>query len=540
MIIPGTAAGRKRVFSRLIEDCMSSRDERLGRYENWRHLYLFGSQSGRARFNKLRSHIEDVTSLLFSAESVRFALSWGGRSDRGEPWMLETTAEALDAVWHDDAMGLTFAEALPWAYVYGTVILTLQWRKGGLQLYQIAPWNFGVANEQVNRLDRQEAVCLCYTVSIPEFIRMLPPGADVNKIMRRVSAAPQTDTEYETEEIPVVLSNPSGATNYTGNVNVAAGYDPYQPRVRQDVIRMRDLYVWDEAIKERRIITQADPDVFIFDRKNFVAKGRLPFAALTPNPLPDYFWGESEIEFLAGLQEWRNKRFAQMDKLLRRQENPPKILAGFQGITDEKAQGLSREGTILSSVIPSAKVQELSPQVPVNAMQEIGELDAMFQVASGIPGQLFGSNPPNVRSHSHAAAAAILASARPKRRAMRIEGALNDLMALGLDILRQEDDTEYLGDEGKTMKFGDLPHTARVKVDGHSSSPIFAAQNQMITTELFEAGAIDPFSLLEMLNPPMLDTLRERLKHKMAAMAQHPQEAEQAQAKHRKAVGHHG
>lgn len=526
MILPSNAQARKRIFNRLIEDCFASRDERIARYDRWRSLYLFGAADGKARFNKLRSHLEDVTSLLFSSESVRFSFTWGGRAERGEPWMLETASEALAGIWHDESMGVTFGDCLPWSFVYGTVILAPQWRKSGLQLYEIAPWNFGVANEQITRLDRQEAVCLAYTISVPEFLRMLPPGADAQAILRRVTARPQEGETSEAQIPNTILSNPTGSSNYTGTTNPQLSDDPYRPVVRADVIQMRDLYVWDDDENVMRVVTRAEPDVFIFDRKNMTTRSRLPFVALTPNPLPDYFWGESEIEFLSGLQEWRNKRFSQMDRLLRRQENPPKILAGFQGITDEKAKALSNEGAVISSNIPGAKVQELSPQLPVNAMQEIAELDAMFQVASGIPGQLFGSNPPNVRSHSQASSAAILASARPKRRAIRIEAALNNLLALVIDILRQEDATQYVGDSGQPMAIGSLPLTAQVKVDGHSSSPVFAMQNQMITTELFEAGAIDAVSLLEMLNPPMLDTLKARLKKKMQYMAQHPEAAQ--------------
>ncbi|MGH9697964.1 MAG: hypothetical protein ACRD52_00725 [Candidatus Acidiferrales bacterium] len=540
MIIPYTAGGRRRLFERLMEECFVSRDERRSRYDQWRHFFLFGDSAKRARFNKLRSHIEDVASLLFAAEAVRFGLSWGARAERGPDWMLETASQALETVWHEDGMGLTFSEALPWAFNYGTMLLSPQWRSGGLTLYQIQPWNFGVSNEKITRLDHQEAVAVSYNISVPEFIRLVDKagrGADLQKIMRRVSIGPPQTEDVSSEEAPVVLSSTAGSPNYTGAVNTDLGYDPYQARVRSNVVEMRDLYVWDDALKSRRIITQAAPDFFLFDRPSFLKTGRLPFAALTPNPMQEYFWGESEIELLSGLQEWRNKRFAQIDRMLRRQERPPKILAGFQGITDEKADGLNREGTIISSMLPGAKVQELSPQIPPDAFQEIAQLDAMFSVASGNRESLFGDLGPNVRSHAHMAAAAMLASARPKRRSLRIEGCLNDLISVALDVLRQEDDREWVGDEGAEMRFGDLAHSVKAKVDGHSASPVFAAQNQMAVSELFAAGALGPMELLEEINPPMAEVLKTRLKHKAALAAQHPQQAAEEAQKHRKAVG---
>lgn len=534
-MIPDKKPNRVRYFNRMVQQCLSSRAERCANYDKWRNYYLFGSATNRVRFNKLRSHLEDLSSLLFAEESVQFAATYGARAERGEPWLLETVREALNDAWHADGMGLTVAEYLPWSFVYGTILLAPRWRDDGVQLYGISPSAFGVANEKVNRLDRQEAFCVIYECSIPELIRMIPPGSDVDKIIRRVSPKAPGDRDAPEEQMPVVLSNVSGS-NYSGAVSGSENADPYTPRVEQPVVEMRELWVYDEKSRDWRVITQAAPDVFIYDRKNLVSPGRIPFAKMTPNPLPDYFWGESEIDFLSGLQYWRNKRFSQIDSLLRRQENPPKIAAGFQGLTDEKLSKLNTEGTVISSMMPSAKVQELAPNVPANALEEIAALDSMFEVASGIPGQLFGNVPPNVRSHAHASAAAMLASSRPKRRAMRVEGALNDLVSLMFDIMRREDAGLYRGDDGQPIRLSNVPDSVQVKVDGHSSSPVFSIRNQMIATELFEAGAIDSLSLLEMLQPPMMDTLKERLKLKMEQEARHPQEAQKEEAAHRKAV----
>ena len=546
MYIPKTLGSRKKFFERVTQECLESRQDRRGKYEEWRNFYLYGSASGRARFNKLYSHIEDVCSLLFSSETVRFAMSYGAHAERGPQWQLDTASEAFGDVWHDDSMGIKFDEVLPWSFVNGTIILMPRWRRHhGLRLYSVHPSNFGVYNESLSSLVDQEAVVMCYNVSVPEFLRMLPPGADEKDIMRRVSKRTQEEDQGPQQEVPVVLSNAGGASNYTGVVNRDLISDPYQPRTRASVIEMRELWVWDDEIADWRIIIQADPDVFIFDRKNTVSPGALGFAALTPNPLPDYFWGMSEIEFLSGLQYWRNKRFAQFDRLLQKAENPPKVMAGFQGVTEEKARGLNSPGATISSAMPGANVKELAPQIPQNTMQEIGQLDEMFEVQSGITRSLFGNNPPNVRSHSHATASAMLASARPKRRAMRIEGCLNNFASLSLSILRQEDETKYMNEtdsqqKAEEMTFGELPESVKIKVDAHTASPIFAIQNEMVVSELFQAGAIDNMSLLELLNPPMVDTLKARLREKQKVMAANPQLAEQAaeDAKKRKKKHH--
>jgi len=51
-----------------------------------------------------------------------------------------------------------------------------------------------------------------------------------------------------------------------------------------------------------------------------------------------------------------------------------------------------------------------------------------------------------------------------------------------------------------------------VKVDAHSNSPIFMEDMRNLAFSLFKAQAIDKESLLDLLEPPMKQLLKERLK----------------------------
>ena len=51
-----------------------------------------------------------------------------------------------------------------------------------------------------------------------------------------------------------------------------------------------------------------------------------------------------------------------------------------------------------------------------------------------------------------------------------------------------------------------------VKVDAHSNSPIFMEDMRNLAFNLLKAGAIDKESLLDLLEPPMKQLLKERLK----------------------------
>ena len=51
-----------------------------------------------------------------------------------------------------------------------------------------------------------------------------------------------------------------------------------------------------------------------------------------------------------------------------------------------------------------------------------------------------------------------------------------------------------------------------VKVDAHSNSPIFTEDLKNLAFNLFKAGAIDQEALLDMLEPPMKQLLKDKLK----------------------------
>jgi len=63
-------------------------------------------------------------------------------------------------------------------------------------------------------------------------------------------------------------------------------------------------------------------------------------------------------------------------------------------------------------------------------------------------------------------------------------------------------------------------------VDAHSNSPIFTEDQRSLAFNLFKAGVIDKESLLDMLDPPMKQLLKDRLKK----MEEKQQQQQQAQA----------
>jgi hypothetical protein len=75
-----------------------------------------------------------------------------------------------------------------------------------------------------------------------------------------------------------------------------------------------------------------------------------------------------------------------------------------------------------------------------------------------------------------------------------------------------------------------------VKVDAHSNSPIFMEDMRQLAFNLFKAQVIDKESLLDLLEPPMKQLLKDRLK-KMEAKGEAQAAAKQAQTPPPKSEG---
>ena len=274
------------------------------------------------------------------------------------------------------------------------------------------------------------------------------------------------------------------------------------------------MYVWNDQTKDYQVVTIAEPDVVIYDRTNesMFIKGELPFIQICPNPMPDYYWGQSEVSRLCYLQEMRNKRMAEILDLLSKQVAPPTSLMGFTGILDEKNFALNRAGGLLSTDMPNAKIERLAPNMPQDLFKELNEIDAMFAEASGISSVLSGRGEQGVRSQGHASQLARLGSSRAKKRALVVEDALEKMATLYLKCMQMDDSTVLTAADGMRFIPEQFTKDFVVKVDAHSNSPIFMEDLRSLAFNLFKAQAIDKESLLDLLEPPMKQLLKDKLK----------------------------
>lgn len=523
MRIPKEHLDREAFYRDLIERCLVSLPERKGDYSSLRSYFLFGSgvDDAPALFNKIYPHIDQLTSFLFSSETTRFSINLGAAVPAAEHAKVPTLVKALNDEWLNSNAHVVFSNALNWALVYNTTFVKLVMNRG-IHPYLVEPGSIGVLREDIPHTDRQEAIVQTYYITKSELYNRLYSHPRREEIVKRI----QTNFHSRTDDIPegldrIVMSQ-TNPTLY-GNVNLDLyGQNRYKARVAEDTVKMHELWCWNDEIQDYQVVTVADPDIFIYDRPGSTVflKGELPFIQVCPNPQYDYYWGTSEVQRLVFLQQLRNNRMTEILDLLSKQVNPPTSLIGFTGILDEKNFALNRAGGLLSTDMPNAKVERMAPQMPSELFEVIHEVDQMFAEASGISSVLSGRGESGVRSAGHASQLARLGSSRAKKRALIIEDSLEKLATLYLKLMQAYDPTHFKDENGVPFIAEQFTKDFVVKVDAHSNSPIFTEDLRQLAFNLFKTGAIDKESLLDLLEPPMKQLLKEKLKKRDAAEAQ--------------------
>ena len=528
MRIPHNDVEREFFYKDLIQKCMVSLEERKGDYSSLRSWFLFGAgpEESPTIFNKIFPHIDQLTSFLYSAETTRFSINLGASVAAQEHIKVPRLTLALNDEWLNSNADQVFSSALTWSLVFNSTFIKLVVNKG-IHPYMVEPSSIGVLREDIPYTDRQEALVQTYYITKSELYARLYTHPNRDNIVKRVVSSQHSRTEDIPEGMDRIIMSQTDPTLY-GNVNLDLyGYNRYKARVAEDTIKMYELWVWNDEIQDYQVVTMADPDVFIYDRPgaSVFLKGELPFVQICPNPQYDYYWGQSEVQRLIFLQQLRNNRMTEILDLLSKQVSPPTALVGFTGILDEKNFALNRAGGLLSTDMPNAKVDRLAPEMPSSLFEVIHEVDSMFAEASGITSILGGRGESGVRSAGHASQLARLGSSRAKKRALIVEDSLEKVATLYLKIMQAYDNTHFQDEEGNKFIAEQFTRDYVVKVDAHSNSPIFTEDLRQLAFNLYKAQAIDQESLLDLLEPPMKQLLKDKLKKRQQTQAAQPQQA---------------
>jgi hypothetical protein len=530
--IPRDSLERRLLYEQLSRECSASRNDRFTFYQMLRNYFLFGSESSRgAPYNKIASTVETLSSFIYSPDTMRFSLQLGTEASADEVHKAVPLSREVTEQWRVSRTHILFGLALRWSMVFGLMLIKLMWSEKRVRSYLVEPHQFGVLREDVMDLADQEAFTHHYTITKSQLAKNLQGNPRKDSILARAGqsgeALPQLSTGLSrlligspVGGVPGSAAIPGNMSTFDGGVGRGPTYD-YSPRLEVELVDMLDLYVWDDEAEDYQVVTRAAPDVIIYDRpSNWMGhvKGIAPFVPVRSEfNLYDYFWSDSFVARLCWLQDWRTERTHQIRKILTKQYDPSMSMTGGVGISEEKFLAFGAPGGRLSMSMPSAKVEVHSPQMPADSFAELSQIDSMFDDQAGLGHVLQGKGESGVRSKGQADLMARLGSSRPKERAIAAEESAEDAAGNILRLVQDHSDQRFqcvIPGEHEPLTFiaEQFTRDYEVKVDGHSSSPIFIEDRKHDAVTLLEAKAIDRETLLDMFDPPNLQDLKERLK----------------------------
>ena len=111
MIIPASKEDREQLYKQLVSDSFASRNDRMTRYSIYRNWYLYGNDQNKTpvEYNKLFSHIDQITSFLFSGETTQFIIEVPQTAETNYELQLNMSRKLtpkINDTWHDSNIDL--------------------------------------------------------------------------------------------------------------------------------------------------------------------------------------------------------------------------------------------------------------------------------------------------------------------------------------------------------------------------------------------------------------------------------------------------
>ena len=159
MRIPTNPVDREFFYLDLIQKCEVTKQTRAADYAMLRSFYLFGSSPDEppAQYNKIYSHIDQLSSFLYSAETTRFNISLGSSVNPIEHQKAPALTQALQDKWNESNADQVFSTAINWALCYNSTFIKLIVRNKDIYPYMVDPSMCGVLREDIPYTDRQQA-----------------------------------------------------------------------------------------------------------------------------------------------------------------------------------------------------------------------------------------------------------------------------------------------------------------------------------------------------------------------------------------------
>lgn len=563
--------GLEKFVREICDMCVVTQRDRIQRGMTFKNFAMYGSEQPQsaATFNKMWTYLGDLKSLMYSPVSLRFNIS-----DPDVPSLVNETkgrsaATKLRGLYRQSETDTQLSQGVFWSLVKGKTFIKQAFKREGLAPNLIQPEAIGVLNEGHDTLDENmEAFTHSFLVSPYQFARSVWENPEREKLIKQAkshmrevradmgsadSGAMQIIVGglYPYQPAGTGVSAAKGIVDWMGSPSATV-----DPRVASQLIRVDELWVWDDKRKGWATFQIVGDKMLIFG-KNFIAnkmaldptthqendtlKSLHPFRELCPNPVDGYFWGRSEVVNTMLLQYTLNKRIDGINKLLRKQEDPPKVVTGSSGVNQNAIARFNKPGGYWTDTNPNAKMQELVPTITADLWNDLHEVERMFDEMGGLPPVARGRGEAGVRGAAHAETLIRMATPRLKDSALLIERDVEGVAALSLDLCKAHVDKKLIawvpqgaaGIEASELvmgmvppvpgtvpvyfTFADLEDDMTVTVDSHSSSPAFQQDARALLFDLLKVGAIGPEEVIERSDVGDPEGLVASLQRRLAA-----------------------
>lgn len=569
----------------VIQECLPDIEERIQRGALYRNMYLTGDENGNpVTYPKTFSYIDNLASFLFSPLELRFNIKFHGGGNLTERAIGRVATAELHQMMTDAGVYSVISDAVEWSLVKGKTFVKLNWEDDGFAPYMVQPEFIGVMRPDITELHRQPAFVHSTYYMPNQFAATFRHLDNIRELMRTIGKRGQQGRDDQRPNRANALKqivlgglnpfqqagNSPAQMSSRGIVNWLGGPTAtFDPVILAQLIRLDELWAWDSVnddwatfqlvgdvpVTGDKTIRNAFADMYDpnnpmrrlpakFKQDNPLTELH-PFVQVSPNHLNGYFWGRSECCNIGVLQMQINARLDGIQRLLRRQEKPPRFFSGTTAITRDKYSSMDMPGGYYVDPSPAAKMQDLYPKLPDGMWESLHELEGMYDDMSGLPPVLRGRGESGVRAQGHAAILTQNASPRFKDRALNVERSVAEIGGLALAMCRAMDNHTLLawldpdtasavanlppaepeleppapGMKQYTFRWKQIPENVKVEVDSHSSSPVFSQESRSLLFDLARLKAVDPEEIIEHVHPPGAEDMLADLERKKIARA---------------------
>lgn len=568
MIIPRGARKRDDVIDEIANICLSSKRDRDLLYLMRRRFLDYGTNDYtiEVKYNRLEAHLDLVSSFLFAADHCRYNIAASRNAPDEEVDQIVSLADEWNDTFRDCGLSYLFSDSVYWALALDSMFIKIGWNDSRDDLFgkQILPSDFSVYDESEPDLDSQEAFVHTYCLNWSNAVqRLLRAGkrSEIKKLRRYPGQF--------SEDMPPILSNliidATGGPNLSGAMlgRASADFQPrptYEPNSENPMVRFHEVWVWDDTNEDYAVFTKADgvdgvlsdsresydalrkvdeeraAQMYVGHGNSFGIEQEHPFVPIIPYKRPDFFWGKAHADILIPLQIWTNERLQQIADLLEQNVDPAKVASGFMGMTDEKIDALGGPGSYVYDMIPGAKLEQLRPPMVPDLFAEFKEIGAIFLEASGLTETIMGrAETGGARSAKQQKQSVMTGSGRIKKVAVGLEDPLVKMAEIGIKLIQRNSKVRMRTDSGQVLIPAQVANQhLKIRVAGHSQSPLFQDESKEEAAALYKSKAIDREMLVRMLNPPNADEIIHRLRKMVKAeQAQAAEEAKKHEKEHR-------